>query len=69
MDNKTDSVETLEHALSDWLTEVNQELRIRRSSQRPTPHHRNRARERARREAYQLFMEFYADRALAHAQG
>lgn len=51
--------------LSSWLTTVHSHLeqrRVERSSM-PRPK-RNRERERARREARQLFREFYAERAL-----
>jgi hypothetical protein len=47
---------------------VSSELSIRRIEARSTPRpKRNRERERARREARQLFVEYYADRALNYA--
>ncbi len=54
--------------LHTWLRGVSSELSIRRIEARSTPRpKRNRERERARREARQLFVEYYADRALNYA--
>jgi hypothetical protein len=54
--------------LSAWLTAVNAHLDVRRTELQATPRpKRNRERERARREARQLFAQFDADRALALA--
>lgn len=54
--------------LNSWLKAVNTHLEVRRSEVRSTPRpKRNRARERARREARQLFAEHYANLAIARA--
>lgn len=59
---------TRKNALNSWLSEINREIdgirRHRLASPRPT---RDRARERARREARQLFRDYEIDRALACA--
>lgn len=52
--------------LHTWLKGVSSELSIRRIEARATPRpKRNREREKARREARQLFAEFYAERAIS----
>lgn len=54
--------------LDTWLDSVNAHLSIRRLHARATPGpRRNRERERARREARQLFAEYYADLAVDQA--
>lgn len=51
--------------LNNWLRAVNDHLAVRRMEQRAMPRpKRNRDRERARREARQLFAQYYAERAL-----
>ena len=51
--------------LSSWLKTVSVELQVRRDESRALPRpKRNRERERARREARQLFQAYYAERAL-----
>jgi hypothetical protein len=51
--------------LSTWLKSVNNHLEVRRTEQRAVPRpKRNRERERARREARQLFVQYYAEHAI-----
>ncbi|MCK6549023.1 hypothetical protein L6R52_24470 [Myxococcota bacterium] len=52
-------------SLQAWLSNVNQHISTRRIEMKSLPRpKRNRERERARREARQLFAEYYAERAL-----
>jgi hypothetical protein len=52
-------------SLSTWLDAVSDHLTVRRMEQRNLPRpKRNRDRERARREARQLFAQYYQKRAL-----
>ncbi|HJL41358.1 MAG TPA: hypothetical protein RMG48_08630 [Myxococcales bacterium LLY-WYZ-16_1] len=52
--------------LNSWLKAVNTHLEVRRMEVRASPRpKRNRAREKARREARQLFAEHYANLAIA----
>jgi hypothetical protein len=54
--------------LNGWLKTVSTELSIRRIEARATPRpKRNREREKARREARQLFASYYAERAVSYA--
>jgi hypothetical protein len=54
--------------LHGWLKTVSTELTVRRIEQRATPRpKRNREREKARREARQLFNAYYAERAVEYA--
>lgn len=51
--------------LTSWLKDLNVELAVRREESRALPRpKRNRERERARREARQLFASYYAEQAL-----
>jgi hypothetical protein len=51
--------------LRTWLEAVNDHLTVRKMEMRTIPRpKRNRDRERARREARQLFAQYYAERAL-----
>ena len=60
--NKTD-------VLDAWFQAVNSHLAVRRLETRNLPRpKRNRERERARRQARQLFAEYYRDLAVASAQ-
>jgi hypothetical protein len=53
------------NTLQGWLTGVSGELAVRREESRALPRpKRNRERERARREARQLFAAYYAERAI-----
>ncbi len=64
----TQSTGTNPELLSDWLSAVNSHLALRRTAVRSTPRpKRNRERERARREARQLFAMYYQEIALARA--
>lgn len=54
--------------LDNWLQAVNNHLAVRRIETSATPRpKRNRERERARREARQLFAQYYQERAIALA--
>ncbi len=54
-----------EVTLNRWLKAVNTHLHVRRAEIQALPRpKRNRERERARREARQLFAQFYADQAV-----
>jgi hypothetical protein len=51
--------------LHGWLKTISVELAVRRDESRALPRpKRNRERERARREARQLFANYYAERAI-----
>jgi hypothetical protein len=51
--------------LHSWLDAVNDHLTVRRSEMRSIPRpKRNRERERARREARQLFAQYYQEHAI-----
>ncbi|MGF1509425.1 MAG: hypothetical protein ACFB9M_07980 [Myxococcota bacterium] len=56
---------TQKQFFNSWLDAVNTHLSVRRMevAQSPKPS-RNREREKARRQARQLFAEYYADRAI-----
>ncbi len=54
--------------LNSWLKAVNTHLAVRRIETKATPRpKRNRERERARREARQLFAQYYQERAIGMA--
>lgn len=54
--------------LDNWLKAVSSHLAVRRMEQHAAPRpKRNRERERARREARQLFAQYYQERAIALA--
>ena len=51
--------------LRSWLQNVHQHLEVRRSERQAAPRpKRNRDRERARREARQLFVQYYQETAM-----
>ena len=57
-----------DNTLHGWLRTVSNELSIRRIEARATPRpKRNREREKARREARQLFQSYYAEVAVNYA--
>ncbi|MEQ8572254.1 MAG: hypothetical protein RMA76_45455 [Deltaproteobacteria bacterium] len=59
---------TNSNTLDSWLKAVNSHLAVRRLETQATPRpKRNRERERARREARQLFAQYYQERAIALA--
>jgi hypothetical protein len=52
-------------SLTHWLDAVNDHLTVRRTENRTIPRpKRNRERERARREARQLFVQYYTEKAV-----
>lgn len=56
------------NTLDNWLKAVNSHLAVRRLESQTAPRpKRNRERERARREARQLFAQYYQERAIALA--